>query len=254
MKITPKAYFIGAGPGDPDLMTIKARDIISRADLIIYAGSLVNPEVLKFAKAGAEIKDSKEMALAEIVALMSACAKSGGTVARVHTGEPSLYGAIAEQMAGLDDAGVAYDVVPGVSSAFAAAAAMRCELTLPEVNQTVIFTRLTGRTGVPKEESLSSLASHRTTMVIFLSVNDIAKVVEELKAGYPDDTPAAVVYKASWPDEVIVAGTLADIAEKTKATGITKTALIFVGKAIGRSAMKAYSKLYDKDFKHEYRG
>jgi precorrin-4/cobalt-precorrin-4 C11-methyltransferase len=173
-------------------------------------------------------------------------------VARLHTGEPSLYGAIAEQMEELDKAGLDYEVVPGVSSAFAAAAALKCELTLPEVNQTVIFTRLEGRTGVPKKESLSSLASHQTTMVIFLSIGNIDKVVEELLTGFPNTTPAAVVYKASWPEEKVVRGTLADIADKVKAEGISKTALIFVGEAVGRQ-MKAYSKLYDKDFKHEYR-
>jgi precorrin-4/cobalt-precorrin-4 C11-methyltransferase len=246
-------YFIGAGPGDPDLITVKARDIIARADLIIYAGSLVNPEVLKSRKPGAEIHDSSSMALPEIVELMAGFVRRGKVVARVHTGDPSLYGAIAEQMEGLDKAGVGYEVVPGVSSAFAAAAALKCELTLPEVNQTVIFTRLEGRTGVPKEESLSSLAQHRATMVIFLSVKSIDKVVGELKSGYPGETPVAVVYKASWPEEKIIRGTLSDIAEKVKAAGIEKTALIFVGPAIDRKAMRAYSKLYDKGFSHEYR-
>ena len=250
----PNIYFLGAGPGDPDLMTIKAADILRKADLIIYAGSLVNPAVLALAKPEAEIKDSAMMELGEIVVLMTKYAREGRLVARVHTGEPSLYGAIAEQMAELDKAGVDYEVVPGVSSAFAAAAALKCELTLPEVNQTVIFTRLEGRTGVPKKESLSSLAQHQTTMVIFLSVKEIEKVVEELLTGYPKETPAAVVYKASWPQERVVRGTLADIADKVKAEGITKTALIFVGEAIDRGAMKAYSKLYDKDFQHGYRG
>ncbi len=245
-------FFLGAGPGDPDLMTIKARKVLEQADLVIYAGSLVNPELLKFAKPGAEIKNSATMELDEMVAAMAAYAKAGKVVARLHTGEPSLYGAIAEQMEELDKAGLEYEVVPGVSSAFAAAAALKCELTLPEVNQTVIFTRLEGRTGVPKKESLSSLASHGTTMVIFLSIGNIDKVVEELLTGFPDTTPAAVVYKASWPEEKVVRGTLADIADKVKAEGISKTALIFVGEAIGRQ-MKAYSKLYDKDFKHEYR-
>jgi precorrin-4/cobalt-precorrin-4 C11-methyltransferase len=248
-----KIYFIGAGPGDPDLITVKGRGLIATADLIIYAGSLVNPEVLKSRKPDAEVHDSSSMALQEIVELMAGFVRRGKTVARVHTGDPSLYGAIAEQMEGLDKAGVDYEVVPGVSSAFAAAAALKCELTLPEVNQTVIFTRLEGRTGVPKEESLSSLASHKATMVIFLSVKDISKVVDELRAGYPEGTPAAVVYRASWPDEQIIRGTLGDIAEKTREAGITKTALIFVGKAIGRGEMKAYSKLYDKTFRHEYR-
>lgn len=245
-------FFLGAGPGDPDLMTIKARKVLEQADLIIYAGSLVNPELLKFAKPGAEIRNSATMELDEMVAAMAGFAKAGKVVARLHTGEPSLYGAIAEQMEELDKAGLDYEVVPGVSSAFAAAAALKCELTLPEVNQTVIFTRLEGRTGVPKKESLSSLASHGTTMVIFLSIGNIDKVVEELLTGFPNTTPAAVVYKASWPEEKVVRGTLADIADKVKAEGISKTALIFVGEAIGRQ-MKAYSKLYDKDFKHEYR-
>ena len=246
-------YFLGAGPGDPDLMTIKARDILSRADLVIYAGSLVNLEILKFAKADAEIRNSASMELGEMVALMAAYAKDGKTVARVHTGDPSIYGAIAEQMRELDKAGLGYEVVPGVSSALAAAAALKCELTLPEVNQTVIFTRLEGRTGVPKKESIAALAAHGTTMVIFLSIKSIDEVVTELLTGYDDSTPAAVVYKASWPEEKIIRGTLADIADKVKAEGIEKTALIFVGEAIGRADLKAYSKLYDKDFKHEYR-
>ena len=245
-------FFLGAGPGDPDLMTVKARKVLEQADLVIYAGSLVNPELLKFAKPGAEIKNSATMELDEMVAAMAGFAKAGKVVARLHTGEPSLYGAIAEQMEELDKAGLDYEVVPGVSSAFAAAAALKCELTLPEVNQTVIFTRLEGRTGVPKKESLASLASHQTTIVIFLSIGNIDKVVEELLTGFPNTTPAAVVYKASWPEEKVVRGTLADIADKVKAEGISKTALIFVGEAIGRQ-MKAYSKLYNKDFKHEYR-
>ena len=198
-----KVYFIGAGPGDPELITVKGREIIARAELIIYAGSLVNPEVLKCARPGAVMHDSAKMELGPMVELMATYALLGKTVARVHTGDPSLYGAIAEQMAELDKQGVPYEVVPGVSSAFAAAAALRCELTLPSVNQTVIFTRLEGRTGVPKEESIGSLSQHRATMVIFLSVNQIDKVVEELLQGYTEDTPAAVVYKASWPEEKV---------------------------------------------------
>jgi precorrin-4/cobalt-precorrin-4 C11-methyltransferase len=248
-----KVYFIGAGPGDPDLMTIKAASLIAEADVVIYAGSLVNPDVLKFARPDAALHDSKEMELSEIIATMKEYVSQGKAVARVHTGEPSLYGAIAEQMAELDKAGIDYEVVPGVSSAFAAAAALKCELTLPEVNQTVIFTRLEGRTGVPKEESLASLSKHRSTMVIFLSVGEIEKVAAELREGYPGDTPAAVVYKASWPEQKIIRGTLADIAGKVKEENIRKTALILVGKALDRSAIEKYSKLYDKNFSHEYR-
>lgn len=249
-----KVYFIGAGPGDPDLMTIKARDILEAADLVIYAGSLVNPEILKFAKAGAALYDSSSMDLNALVEMMASAVRAGKVVARVHTGEPSLFGAIAEQMAEIDKAGVQYEVVPGVSSAFAAAAALKCELTLPALNQTVILTRLEGRTSVPKEESLSSLATHKATMVIFLSIKNIDKVVRELLTGYPEDTPAAVVYKASWPDEKVIRGTLSDIAHKVKAEGIEKTALIMVGRALDKEYMKEYSKLYDKDFSHGYRG
>ncbi len=249
----PRVFFIGAGPGDPDLMTIKAGKIIASAGLVIYAGSLVNPDVLKFAKPGAAIYDSSGMELAKIVDLMKDYISQGKTVARVHTGEPSLYGAIAEQMAELDKAGIEYEVVPGVSSAFAAAAALKCELTIPEVSQTVIFTRLSGRTSVPEEESLASLSRHRATMVIFLSVGGTERVVKELLEGYKEDTPVAVVYKASWPEEKIIRGTLYDIAGKVKKENINKTALILVGQALDRSAIEKYSKLYDKDFKHGYR-
>lgn len=245
-----KVYFIGAGPGDPDLITVKGRDILASADIVIYAGSLVNPELLKFAKPGAMLHNSAQMELSAMVDMMSTYAKLGRTVVRLHTGDPSLYGAIAEQMAELDKSGVEYEVVPGVSSAFAAAAALNAELTMPEVSQTVILTRMEGRTPVPDKEKLSSLASHGATMVIFLSVGGIEKVVSELLAGYPPETPAAVVYKASWPEEKVVKGTLADIAEKVREAGIDKTALIFVGAALDRESMGAYSKLYDKGFSH----
>lgn len=249
-----KVYFIGAGPGDPDLITVKGKAILERADAIIYAGSLVNPELLKCAKPGAVIHDSKTMELEPMVSLMASYVALGRTVARLHTGEPSLFGAIAEQMAELDKAGVEYEVVPGVSSAFAGAAAIKCELTLPDVNQTVIFTRLEGRTGVPKKESLYDLAKHRATMVVFLSVNMIDIVTAQLiEGGYPEYTPAAVVYKASWPDEIVITGSLITIADKVKLAGIEKTALIFVGEALEKSRMIAYSKLYDKDFKHGFR-
>ncbi len=248
-----KVFFIGAGPGDPDLITIKTGKILATADLVIYAGSLVNTDVLKLAKPGAAIYDSARMELAELIDLMKDYVSHGKTVARVHTGEPSLYGAIAEQMAELDKAGIEYEVVPGVSSAFAAAAALKCELTLPEVSQTVIFTRLSGRTSVPEEESLASLSRHRATMAIFLSVSETEHVVRELLEGYQEDTPAAVVYKASWPEEKIIRGTLSDIADKVKQAKINKTALILVGRALDRRAIERYSKLYDKDFKHGYR-
>jgi len=246
-------YFIGAGPGDPELITVKGRDIIERADLIVYAGSLVNKDILRFAKPGAVMHNSATMELVPMVELMATYAGMGRVVARVHTGDPSVYGAIAEQMAELDRLEVGYEVVPGVSSAFGAAAALKTELTQPEVSQTVIFTRIEGRTPVPETESLRSLASHRATMVIFLSVSKIEEVVDELLTSYGTGTPVAVVYRATWPDETIVTGTLADIAEKVRHAEIKKTALIFVGAALDRSEMKAYSKLYDKDFKHGFR-
>jgi len=248
-----KIYFIGAGPGDPELITVKGRDIIEQADMIVYAGSLVNKDILKYAKPGAVMHNSAKMELVPMVELMATYAKMGRIVARVHTGDPSIYGAIAEQMAELDRLEVGYEVIPGVSSAFGAAASLQTELTQPEVSQTVIFTRIEGRTPVPETESLGSLASHRATMVIFLSASKIDEVVGELSSGYGINTPAAVVYKATWPDEKIITGTLGDIADKVREAGIEKTALLFVGGALDRSKMKAYSKLYDKDFKHGYR-
>lgn len=248
-----KVFFIGAGPGDPDLMTIKARDIVSTADLIIYAGSLVNPKVLEFAKPGAVKHNSAKMELGPMVEMMAAYASLGRTVARVHTGDPSIYGAIAEQMAELDKLGVEYEVVPGVSSAFAAAAALKAELTMPEVSQTVIFTRMEGKTPVPDGQTIGALAQHGATMVVFLSVGRIDDLVEELLTGFEPDTPAAVVYKASWPDEKVVRGTLDNIAGKVKDEGIEKTALVIVGGSLDKASMKAYSRLYDKGFRHGYR-
>jgi len=248
-----KVYFIGAGPGDPDLMTIKARDVISTADLIVYAGSLVNPRILEYAKPGAIMHNSAKMELVPMVELMATYAKMNRVVARVHTGDPAIFGAIAEQMTELDKLGVEYEIVPGVSSAFAAAAALKTELTMPEISQTVIFTRIEGRTPVPDRQTIGALAQHGATMVIFLSVGEIENVVEELLTGYPERTPAAVVYKASWPEEKVLTGTLVGIADKVRAEGIDKTALIMVGDAIDRSRIKAYSKLYDRQFKHGYR-
>ena len=226
-------HFIGAGPGDPELLTLKAQRLIAQADVIIYAGSLVNVGVLAHARPDAEIHSSKGLKLDEQVALMRAAVEKGQTVARLHTGDPSLYGAIAEQMRELDKAGISYDVVPGVGSASAAAAALGLELTVPEETQTVIFTRLAGRTPVPDAEALRLLAAHRSSLVIFLSVGMIEWVVDELYAvGYGAEMPVAVVYRASWPDELIVRGTLADIAAQVQAAGITHQALIVVSPAL----------------------
>ncbi|MBZ4645482.1 MAG: precorrin-4 C(11)-methyltransferase [Clostridia bacterium] len=244
-------YFIGAGPGDPELITIKGQRLIKEADVIIYAGSLVNREVLNGAKENVEIYNSAGMTLEEVLEVMRKAEAEDKTVARVHTGDPSIYGAIREQMDALDEMGIRYEVVPGVSSFVAAAAALKKEFTLPGVSQTVILTRLEGRTEVPEGEQLRSLARHGASMAIFLSVGMIDRVVEELLEGYPPDTPVAVVQKASWPDQKIVIGTLKDIAQKVKNENITKTAQIVVGDFLGNDY--ELSKLYDKTFSHEFR-
>ena len=244
-------YFVGAGAGDPELLTLKGKRLIDHADTLIYAGSLVNPEVLAGRKPSSKVYDSAGMTLEEVLAVMKETEQAGGTTVRVHTGDASIYGAIREQLDALDKLGIAHEVVPGVSSFLAAAAAMQKEYTLPEVTQTVILTRMEGRTPVPERERIEELAKHRATMVIFLSVGRIAELAERLKTAYPETTPVAVVYKASWPDETIVTGTLADIAEKVQAAGITKTALVTIGDFLGDSY--ALSKLYDKIFTHEYR-
>lgn len=248
-----KVIFIGAGPGDPKLLTIKGKEALESADVVIWAGSLVNKDILAYARKDARIIDSAELALPAIAAEMIAAARAGKTVVRAHTGEPSLYGAIAEQIEILDKENIPIEIIPGVSSAFAAAASLHIEYTLPDVSQTLIFTRRSGRTPVPEPESLRALASHRASMVIFLSIGMISDVVQELVAGgYPETTPAAVVYRASWPDEKRVVGTLATIAEQVQEAGIARQALILVGEAVGRN-IKSASKLYDAGFSHGFR-
>ncbi|MGC8782345.1 MAG: precorrin-4 C(11)-methyltransferase, partial [Anaerolineae bacterium] len=233
-------YFIGAGPGDPELLTLKAQRLIAAADVILYAGSLVNPAVLRHARPDAELHNTAVMSLTEQVAIMTGATDQGKVVARLHTGDPTIFGAIAEQMAALDAAGTRYAIVPGVSSAFAAAAALGIEYTLPEETQTLILTRLGGKTPVPASEDLSRLAAHRSSMAIFLSTGMIAEVVDALlAAGYAADTPVAVVFRASWPDERVVRGTLADIAERLRAAEITHQGLIIVSPALRHAANKA---------------
>ncbi|WP_432627395.1 precorrin-4 C(11)-methyltransferase [Brotaphodocola sp.] len=245
-------YFIGAGPGDPELITVKGKRLIEESDVIIYAGSLVNPEVLAGAKPAAKIYNSATMTLPEVIEVMKKAQAEGKQVARVHTGDPSIYGAHREQMVRLDELGIAYEVIPGVSSFLAAAAALKREYTLPEVSQTVILTRMEGRTPVPEREKIESLASHQATMAIFLSVGQLDQLVKRLmEGGYPENTETAVVYKASWPDQKIVRGTLCDIDGKVKAAGIRKTALVLVGRFLGDDF--ALSKLYDENFTHEFR-
>ena len=246
-----KVYFIGAGPGNPELITVKGKKIVEKADVIIYAGSLVNREIINCHKEGAEIYNSASMNLDEVMEVTVTAQKAGKLVARVHTGDPSIYGAIREQMDVLDEHGIEYEVIPGVSSFVAAAAAIKKEFTLPDVSQTVICTRLEGRTPVPETESLESLASHKCSMAIFLSVQMIDKVVKKLLKHYDESTPIAIVQKASWKDQKIAMGTLGNIEEIVKKEKITKTAQILVGNFMGNEYSK--SKLYDKTFTHEYR-
>lgn len=245
-------YFIGAGPGDPELISVKGARLIGEADVIIYAGSLVNPAVLAYAKDTAVVYDSAGMTLPEVLEVMREAHKVGHTVARVQTGDPALYGAIQEQMDALELEGIPYDNIPGISSFLAAAAALKREFTLPDITQTVIITRLEGRTPVPEKEKLSLLAAHNATMCIFLSVHMVGTVAEELKAGgYADDTPVAIVQKASWPEQKIVRGTLDNIGEIAQREGIDRTALIIVGDFL--RGTYSLSKLYDPSFSHGYR-
>lgn len=244
-------WFIGAGPGDPDLITVKGRKLLETADVVIYAGSLVNDKLLECTKEKCEIYNSAGMTLEQVIEVMEKAEASQKSVVRLHTGDPSIFGAIREQMDALDKKNIAYEVVPGVSSFFAAAAALKKEYTLPGITQTVILTRMEGRTGVPGKEDIASLAAHRTTMVIFLSVHRIDELVEKLKSGYEISTPVAIVYKASWPEQKMIRGTLETISELVKKEGIRKTALVVVGHFLGDEY--ELSKLYDKSFSHEYR-
>ncbi|OGQ99392.1 MAG: precorrin-4 C(11)-methyltransferase [Deltaproteobacteria bacterium RIFOXYD12_FULL_55_16] len=244
--------FVGAGPGDPELITVKGQRLLWEADCLVYTGSLV-PEAL-LAGVTAAVHNSAGLNLDEVMALVTDAWRQGQKVVRLHTGDPSLYGAINEQIARLAAEEIPFQIVPGVSSAFATAAALGTELTLPEVSQTVIITRRAGRTPVPETESISSLASHGATMLILLSVGMIAEVVAELvSGGYPQDTPVAVVEKVSWPEERIIRGTLATIAAQVKEAGISKTAIIAVGKVLASSPPPALSKLYDRHFGHGFR-
>lgn len=244
-------YFIGAGSGDPDLITVKGKALLEKADIVIYAGSLVNPVLLECCPEDCEIHDSSKMTLGEVIDISVRGCRDGKMVVRLHTGDPSIYGAIREQMAELDKHGIEYQVVPGVSSFLAAAASLKMEYTLPSVSQTVILTRMEGRTPVPVAESIESLAKHGATMVIFLSVHMMAELVDKLRCGYDENTPVAVVYKASWPDEKIIKGTLKDIATKVIDEGIKSTALVMVGNFLGNEF--ELSKLYDENFGHGFR-
>lgn len=246
-----KIYFIGAGPGDPELLTLKAKRILEEVEVVLYAGSLVNREILKFAKKNAMLLDSSPMALNEIFEVFKEAKREGKSVARLHSGDLSIYSALQEQLDWCDQEGIGTEVIPGISSFQAASARLKQELTLPGVSQTVILTRISGRTEVPPEEDLEILARSRATMAIFLSVHEIEKVVEKLKSSYGDETPVSVIEKASWPEERKVNGTLGDIAKKVKEAGIKRQALILVGEVLRRDYQK--SKLYDGEFEHGFR-
>lgn len=244
--------FVGAGPGDVDLITIKGRKALEEGDIIIYAGSLVSKEHLEFCKKDAEIYNSASMTLEEVIDVMKKGIREGKNIVRLHTGDPTIYGAIREQIDELDKLNIDYEVVPGVSSFTAACASIKREFTLPNVSQTVILTRIEGRTPVPKEEDLESLAKHKASMAIFLSVQEIDRVIDKLAKGYGSyDIPVAVVYKASWEDEEIILGTLKDIGKKVKEKNINKMAQILVGNFIEGDYER--SKLYDPNFTHKFR-
>jgi precorrin-4/cobalt-precorrin-4 C11-methyltransferase len=247
-----KVYFVGAGPGDPDLLTVKARRLLESARCCIFAGSLVNPELLEILPPTAQRHDSAGMDLEQIVAVIEQARAANIDVVRLHTGEPSIYGAIGEQMDALDRLGIDYEVVPGISSFQAAAAALRTELTAPGVAQTIILTRTAGRTPMPPNEDLSRLAQSGATLCIFLSSDRIAEVAATLESHYGRDCPAAAVYHASWKDQQIVRGTLADIAEQMHRRNISRTAMVIVGYTLARPLAQA-SKLYDRTFSHGYR-
>lgn len=246
-----KIYFIGAGPGDPELLSIKAGKILKQADVIIYAGSLVNKDILRLARRGVVFHDSSSMSLEEVLDIFSEAKIKNKTVARVHSGDPSIYGAIQEQMDWCKKQGIGYEVIPGISSFQAASASLKQEFTLPGVSQTIILTRICARTKVPAKEDLQRLAKIRATMVIFLSIQEIDRVVEKLKQGYKSDTPVAVVEKVAYPDERKIFGTLNDIADKVKKAGIERQALIIVGDVLRGNYEK--SRLYDKKFGHGFR-
>ena len=247
-----QVFFVGAGPGDPELITVKGQRLLREADVIIYAGSLVNPEILSWARADTVIHNSAGMTLDEVIAVTTEAVGQGKKVVRLHTGDPSIYGAIQEQMDRFDKLNISYQVVPGVSSFLAAAAALKQEYTLPDVSQTVIITRLEGRTPVPTKEKLALLASHQATMCIFLSVHLLDGVVKELlDGGYTPATPVAVVQKASWPDERIYWGTLGTIADTIRIVGIDRTAMIVVGECLNNEY--SLSRLYAPEFGHMFR-
>ncbi len=246
-------YFVGAGSGAKDLITVRGMKLLEEADVIIYAGSLVNPELLEYKKEFCEVYNSAKMTLEEIVDVINKAEEAGKKTVRLHTGEPSIYGAVREQMDELDKLGIKYESCPGVSACFGAASSLNIEYTLPDVSQTLIITRMEGRTKVPESESIESLAAHHSSMAIYLSTGLLDELSERLiKGGYKNDTPAALVYKATWPEEDAHICTVSTLAETAKKAGITKTAIVLVGDVITHNSFEK-SRLYAPDFSTEYR-
>lgn len=246
-------YFVGAGTGAADLITVRGMRLLNRADIIIYAGSLVNPELLKYAKEGCEIYNSAELVLDEVVEIMRQGNAAGKTVVRLHTGDPSIYGAVREQMDELDKLDIAYESCPGVSACFGAAASLNLEYTLPEISQSLIITRMEGKTKVPPKESIESFAAHQASMAIYLSTGMLEELSKRLiTGGYDEATSAAIVYKATWPEEEAYICTVSTLCETALKHGITKTALVLVGDVITHQNYRK-SRLYASDFSTEFR-
>lgn len=247
-----KVYFVGCGPGDPDLLTVKAKKLIEKADVIVYSGSLIPNEIIKLCKK-AKLYDAAKLVREEIFGILHDNALKGRLVVRLHDGDPTIYGAIREQTDNLKKEKIEYEIVPGITSFLASAATLGSELTLPGVTQTIIITRAESRTKVPIREKISELAKHKATMIFYLSVHLISDIVKEaLKGGYPKSTPVAAIYRASWKDEKIIKGTLGDIAKKIRDEKITRTAIVIVGDIVNPKHYE-YSKLYDKTFSHGFR-
>lgn len=248
----PKVYFVGCGPGDPELITVKAKKLIQKADVMVYSGSLIPTPILKLCKKG-KLYDAAKLVREEIFEILQKNSKENKIVVRLHDGDPTIYGAIKEQIDNLQKEGIESEIIPGVTSFLASAAALGIQLTLPGVTQTIIITRAEARTKVPEREKISELAKHDTTMVFYLSVHLLSEIVKQaIDGGYSKSTPAAVVYRASWPDQKVIVGTLEDITKKVRAEKIIRTAIVIIGNVIQPSSYE-YSRLYDKTFTHSFR-
>ncbi|MEK6966947.1 MAG: precorrin-4 C(11)-methyltransferase [Thermoproteota archaeon] len=248
----PKVYFVGCGPGDPELITVKAKKLIQKADVMVYSGSLIPTPILKLCKKG-KLYDAAKLVREEIFEILQKNSKENKIVVRLHDGDPTIYGAIKEQIDNLQKEGIESEIIPGVTSFLASAAALGIQLTLPGVTQTIIITRAEARTKVPEREKISELAKHDATMVFYLSVHLLSEIVKQaIDGGYSKSTPAAVVYRASWPDQKVIVGTLEDITKKVRAERIIKTAIVIIGDVIQPSSYE-YSRLYDKTFTHSFR-